>query len=120
MTLNEIVAWRDAAVADGWSITPTYNSEGIDRASTLDRDGWKALILTRSERDCDVVVWSSDRLVVTHGTIYSFEELKRNERLCSNCGSTEIATVRIGFAGRVCPTCREKLKPIIEYSGWCN
>jgi hypothetical protein len=28
---NEIVAWREAAIKNGWSIEPTYQSESQDR-----------------------------------------------------------------------------------------
>lgn len=46
--------WRDAAVQDGWAITPTYAGETQTSACTLLREGYKCLILTRpSKRPVD-------------------------------------------------------------------
>jgi len=43
----EIEQWRDAAVADGWSIKPTYQSEVVEQAASLERDGFHAQVIAR-------------------------------------------------------------------------
>lgn len=84
--------WRDAAIADGWAMTPTYTHEDWSRACTLKRDGCEAHILTRSNRPelpelppenrkddgklnvslgtGEVTVWGSDRLQIPVPRIY--------------------------------------------------
>lgn len=44
----EINAWREAAIADGWSAEPTYKTEPIERAMRLKRDGYVVQTITRA------------------------------------------------------------------------
>ena len=47
------------------------------------------------------------------------EDLIARTRICFNCNKTG-DTVRVGFAGRVCPACRVELAPELEGPGWTN
>lgn len=80
------LAWRDAAVRDGWHIEQTYTMEGIDNACTLTRSGgttesgaplfFKVQIVSRPTRPYDtdlrggslgggeISAWGPDRLSI--------------------------------------------------------
>lgn len=49
--LEYVRAYRDAAVADGWSIEATYKEETFDRAARLRKDGFLMSILTRDNSE---------------------------------------------------------------------
>lgn len=126
-----MLTWKAAAIADGWSDEPLYGSEGVERACKLRRDGFVAHVLTREPREAGkghmaqrqaeykVTVWGPDDLVVGIHHPYSMAALQRALRCCSACGA-EGDTVRLAFADRVCPPCREKLKGEAERPGWCD
>lgn len=120
--------FRDAAAADGWSIMPTYGSEDISRASSLERDGFKMLVLTRNNSavghvkkyEAVIHLWGPDRLAVETPEFYDFNELKRRTRICASCEAEDVDTERYSFAGRCCSACLPKMRAIAEQPGWCD
>jgi hypothetical protein len=127
--LHAAEAFRDAAAADGWSIRPTYGSEGIDRASSLARDGFKMSILTRNNSDrkggkwkheAQVSIWGPDGLAIVPPDTYDFAEISARTRRCGYCKANDVETERVGFAGRCCAKCLPNMRAKIETPGWCN
>lgn len=120
--------FRDDAAADGWSIRATYGSEDISRASKLNRDGFVMQILTRDNSsegrgrkfNACVSIWGPDGLAVAVPEFYDFAELSRRTRICAYCKREDVATERVGFAGRCCAECLPKMRTAIEQPGWNN
>lgn len=128
------VAWRDAALADGWTSKPTYGEhEAEERASTLTREGFLATIITRTpdpkglqpwnshpKHEGGVNVWGPDKLAIGPGQFYFWKYLLEGLRKCAMCKSLDVDTERVGFAGRVCASCLPVAKKKHEYPGWTN
>ena len=124
---KDTCAFRDAAIADGWSHKPTYNSEDESRACSLEKDGWKMMIFTRTlsaaatcKYDASISIWAPDGLAVNVPRIYDFQKLKDGETYCKTCGSSNVKTVRYSFAGRCCEKCLPAMRAKHEYKGWCD
>ena len=120
---NEMCAeWRDTLIADGWEVKPIYeDSYDPDVSLKFNRDGF-TIHLYRENNTVggnSISAWGPDGLSVRLPEYYNFESIKANLDLCSQCGNRG-ETVRLSFAGRVCPPCREKLKSQYEYRGWCD
>jgi hypothetical protein len=126
---RKVVEWRDAAVADGWSIAPTYApTETIEQSATLEKDGFKAQILTRDNvnprsspnKICEYTIfaWGPDRLSVRITFPYDWERIKASLTTCPECKRAGIPTERVGFANRVCAECAPALRKRIETPGW--
>jgi hypothetical protein len=119
---------RDAAVADGWSIRPTYGSEDIGRASTLDRDGFKMLVLTREisatsrkwKYEAAVHIWGPDGLSIDSPQAYDWNLIRGSIRRCGYCKADDVDTQRVGFAGRCCAKCLPAQRARIETPGWTS
>lgn len=119
-------AWRDAAVADGWSVEPTYGDhEPVESAAKLTRQGWVCLILTRTKEagrkwrfEAEVSVWAPDRLRVETPAFYDFEALVAGTRVCSACKAADVETQRFSFAGRCCAACRPEMARQTEQGNW--
>jgi hypothetical protein len=126
---ERVVAYRNAAVADGWSIEPTYASdESVDSAARLKRDGFVMQILTRRKEqpsgkinyEADVAVWGPDRLCIRPGQVYSMEHLTAELRSCHYCGKKDVPTQQVAFCSRCCAECAPKQRAIQEQPGWCS
>lgn len=103
------VQFRDAAVADGWSIEPTYGHEPEAHAASLKRDGYHMMTVTRPEsKNHSVHLWCPKGIAIKVPPAYDFEAIKAGTRVCAYCGATDADTVRVGFAGRACKTCQPK------------
>lgn len=119
-------AWRDAAVADGWSIEPTYDYEPVERAWRLSREGFSVQGITRAARDdtemttADIHIWGPDGLAIRPPPIYDWSAIVAGSRTCNACGATDVETQRYGFAGRCCAACRPEMARIHEQPGWTN
>lgn len=123
-------AWVAAAVADGWTIEPTYPCESVERAARLRRDGWLAQVVMRDMRtetkpgkwkyEAQVHVWGPDGLCVDPGAVYSWADLVAGLRVCDQCGGRDVDTKRVGFANRVCAVCVPAARKRIERPGWCD
>jgi hypothetical protein len=112
--LGAATAWREAAMADGWTGEPTYPShEPIESAAKLTHpDGFTAQILTRTHAagsrykfSVSVHVWGPDGLTVEPPDVYEMTAIRMNARKCCFCAKPDCATTRVGFAGRACLAC---------------
>jgi len=106
-TLEAVTAWREAALADGWTQSQTYAGWPVEQRATLTRDGWIALV--SADGWASVAAYGPDRCVVRVPTVYSWEALQEEQLICSEC-FTRGPTVRLVFATRVCPDCRTRLR----------
>lgn len=126
---NHIASVREfvaAAVADGWSIEPTYPShETAEQACRLRRDGYVALCLMRElpaggrwRFNTCVHLWGPDRLAITPPYPYDFAAIQAGLRTCLSCGRADVDVQRAGFAGRYCAICLPAERKAQEYPGW--
>jgi hypothetical protein len=124
-SVREFVA---AAVADGWSIEPTYpGHETVEQACRLRRDGYLALCLMREKAvgatwhyETSVHLWGPDGLYIEPPYPYDFAAIEAGRRRCMGCGKANVETRRVGFAGRCCDACLPELRKQHEYPGWTN
>lgn len=133
MNIEQAIAFRDAAVDDGWTIKPTYDDhEPQDSAATLERDGWHMLVLTRtdpkflvgSKPEASLSLWGPDKMHVETPAEYSMEALERGLRDCGYCDRKDVDTFHVAFASRVCAVCLPEQKRTQEWvsatSSWCS
>ncbi len=116
---RKIRCWVAQAVMDGWNFKATYPTESIKTALTLSKEGYTVMVLLRSEYEASLKVWDPADMAIEAPETYSMGELKLNAKQCSYCKAVGV-TVRIGFAGRCCPACRETHAASIETRGWDN
>ena len=123
--LDAAKRYRDAAVADGWQIKPTYGDQ--ERESTLDRDGFSMMILTRGgtpngkwKCEASVNIWGPDRLSIMPPDKYDWGAIVGNQTKCNACGKSGVETTRYSFAGRCCEACLPRMQREHEYNGWCD
>lgn len=125
-------AWRAALVEDGFTLEPTYGSgEPIDTACTArSPDGWVVMIIARPagghtpfgprrRSEWSIAAWAPDSLAVDVPAVVDVAALRANAGRCGYCKRTA-PTVRLGFAGRACPECRQKHAARVEHPGWCD
>ncbi len=118
--MKRVQDFRDAAIKDDWLIEPTYPGyEDMSYASSLSKDGWNMMILTRPN-EASIDIWAPDKMSITVPKEYNFEEIKRMVRHCENCGADDVDTQRYSFAGRCCANCRPEMAKKHEYPGWEN
>lgn len=130
---EHVAAYRDAMVADGWSIEPTYRHEPVESAARLVREGFVCQILTRDKgasetrepRDrglkryeASLSMWGPDRLALRPPYPYSFAACEARTRTCHDCGKSDVPTERVGFAGRVCADSLPAARKRVETPGW--
>lgn len=92
---QRVIAWRDAAIADGWEHGP-QSSEAEERWSRLTRDGFVCQILTRSRGnwvpdpnwpnhpnphgkwayEAQVSMWGPDGVSVNPGLVYDWGKIE--------------------------------------------
>jgi hypothetical protein len=125
VNINEVRAWVAAAVADGWTIEPTYGDhESVERAARLTRDGFVAQALMRDDLPpivgAALYLWGPDGLAILTPRTYSFDSLVAGLRVCSKCRARNVDTQRVGFAGRVCATCLPATQKVAEFPGWTS
>jgi hypothetical protein len=124
--LRAAQAYRNAAAADGWLLRPTYGSESVERAASLDREGFKMMVLTRDnsekkgkwKHEAQISIWGPDGLAITPPEIYDFSEILAGTRRCGYCKTQDVETERVGFAGRCCAKCLPAMRAKIEKPGW--
>lgn len=122
---DRVSEYRDAAVADGWLIKPTYSTEDVNRAATLEKDGFKMMIITRQlpegrtkDYSVSMAVYGPDGLIIEPPKVYSMTEIVRRVNYCKHCDSHDVKTHRYSFAGRACASCLPGLKNKHEKPGW--
>jgi hypothetical protein len=118
-------AYRAAAVADGWSIAPTYNTEAVDRASTLHKDGYRMSILSRDSTvgpkwryEASIAIWGPDGMVIKAPEQYDWGFIQGGSRRCNVCGAEDVETARFSFAGRCCEVCLPEMRAKHERGNW--
>jgi hypothetical protein len=128
--------WIEQAKQDGWQAELIYpNSSGDDRSTRLTRDGWTVQVYIQPHLEwqralvpdedgfnpCHIHIWGPDELVIEDipDEYPGLEYFTKQLSLCTKCFK-QGPTVRLGFAGRVCPECRKELAPKVEYPGWYN
>jgi hypothetical protein len=117
----EVCAFRDAAIADGWSHEPTYgNQEPEESACTLKRDGWIMMVFARKQHDVSISIWAPDGLDVKAPGVYNWDEIQRGIRRCNACGAEDVKTTRYSFAGRCCEKCLPAMRAKHEFPGWAD
>lgn len=102
--------WRDAAVADGWTVEPTYKHESVDRAFRLTRDGY---VVQGIARDGDeqtlptayLHIWCPRGIAIAPPATYDFAAIRQAEQTCEYCGAHPVPTQRVAFANRACEKC---------------
>lgn len=122
-----VALWVADAVADGWSIRPTYN-EPVERAATLEKDGFKIQVINRSESngrkpgnwysESKISIWGPDRLAIPTPRFYDFKKLSERLTYCPVCKTSGVETQRFSFAGRCCAKCLPEMQRQHEYPGW--
>lgn len=125
---NKIIKWRDDAINDGWSSEPYFESESIERAIKLKKDGFKASILTRNDSDkkqkykyqAVITIWGPDDLQIKVPEKYDWNFIKLGVNCCNYCNSENVKTQQVSFAGRCCQNCIEIQRQKLEYNGWNN
>lgn len=134
--MDHVIRYRTEMVADGWSISPISPHESQNQYARLKRDGFVCHIsarehekkayrgygasLNQSHYVVALNMWGPDGLVVISPYPYSFEQLILNLNRCNKCKRPDIEPQRVGFAGRVCPTCLPSERAIIETPGWSD
>jgi hypothetical protein len=130
--LKQVEAFRDAAVADGWSIEPTYASESVERAANLHKNGFTMSVLTRDKRndpehlrgkwavEAHVSIWGPDGLALSVPESYDWQVIQEAIHTCDNCKKRVEQTHRYSFAGRCCAECLPAMRKKYEYRGWCD
>ena len=134
MNKEKVLKFREDAIKDGWAHEPIYgDQEPEEQAMSLKFQGFSMLIYARpgepgTARKVDgypngyhysVSIWGPDGLSIETPEAYSMSELESLMHKCRYCGSIG-ETVRINFAGRCCPSCREKYAPEAEPPGWAD
>jgi len=121
---EKAVQFREAMVADGWSIKPSFDNESLERATDLEKEGFKCMILTRTgvcakyEYRVDINIWGPDGLAIIPPEFYDWEKITAGQRRCNYCGKENVETHRVGFAGRVCDECGATVAARVERPGW--
>lgn len=126
--LESVKQFRDAAVADGWDLKPTYKNEDIDRASSLTKDGFKMSIISRDNTEknykykfeAEISIWGPDGISIPTPELYDFELIRNGLTSCPVCGAKDVKTVRVAFANRACEVCAPALREKLETPGWNN
>ncbi len=124
---DEVLAFKAAAIADGWQCQATYNTESIDRAATLNREGFHLKIIARDNTaklgskhayHLDLSMWGPDGLAILPPETYDWQKIQAAVRSCNYCRAQDVDTFRVSFAGRCCAQCLPKQRAIHERPGW--
>ena len=116
------------AIADGWTISKYFDTEPVDQACKLSREGFKMSVLTRTndpsvsfwKYEAHISIWGPDGLIIATPQKYDWDALVAALRHCPQCQATDVSTVRFSFAGRCCNTCLPEMRRIHELPGWCD
>jgi hypothetical protein len=123
--INEVSAFREAAIADGWEAQPGSAAELIEDYAHLSKEGFKMhtmsrrLVNSKFKFQASVHIWGPDGWAIgLLGPIYNWDEIKAGVRRCNECGAEDVETERYSFAGRCCAGCRPKMAAQHERGNW--
>ncbi len=90
--MERLHKYRNDAISDGWAAKQTYSHEPIESHSTLRKDGFVMMIMSRSESEDfpdhgDVTIWCPDGMQVDPPETYSWDEITASTRKCLTCKS---------------------------------
>ena len=120
------VAYKAAAIADGWDARPIYESESIDSATRLEKEGFIMMVYTRKDAGrggqmmVTIDIWGPDELAIRPPSTYEWEAIKAGLTTCNYCQKPNVPVQRVGFAGRSCVDCLPAQRKIQEYPGWAK
>lgn len=122
--IAKALAWREAAMADGWQSAPTYSHEDELRAFRLTRDGFVVQGLARPADDKtlgvgEISCWGPDGMSIPAGEFYDWAAIKAGIETCHYCGAHPVKTERVAFAGRACAECGPKERAKLP-SNWAD
>lgn len=125
---ESIEQWRKDAIADGWKAEPTYTTESIESSTSLFKDGFYALVVTRapdSHRkywNCRLNIWGPDGCAIEERFYFPYRmgKLQHGLTSCEVCHTTGNKTVKVGFANRCCEHCAPNLRKKIEVGRWAD
>lgn len=129
-----IVAWRAAALADGWTMGPRYAAhEPIEQAFELRRDGFHVVGLLRGDVSqypprpiapeggyYSLVGWCPKGIALELPLTYDMAAVIAGERICAVCHAEDVDTFKVAFADRACAKCRPDLKAKLETANWAE
>ena len=118
------VAFREAAISDGWIAAALYDNEPMESYAHLTKDGYAMHVNARVgnsgcyKYQAQVSIWGSDGLAIKAPKIYDHDAIfKEGMNRCVNCGAIG-ETFRYGFAGRCCRICLTEMRKKYEFPGW--
>lgn len=119
---QEVIAWREAALADGWTIEP-ISTESIETWGRIRNGEFLGHVLARRnvgkwKYHAQVSLWGPDDLAIDPLRVYDWPQIEAGIRMCLACGKKDVDTQRVGFAGRCCADCLPEQQKKHEYPGW--
>ena len=124
---QNVVKFREDAIADGWIAKPTYEHEPLESHATLEKEDFLMMLKARVKKEgkwkyeAEVTIWGLDGLVIEGFTsVYDWKEIKKGLKRCNYCHKTDVETQRVGFAGRCCEECLSVQQKRFEFPGWTN
>lgn len=121
-----MLAYREAALADGWSLQWMEGDEKTASYSKHFKDGYCMHILSRSQGkhkykyEAKASLWCPQGIAIRAPETYDWQKIVEGTTRCHECGATGVKTVRVAFANRVCEPCLPAAKAKYEYRGWAD
>ena len=131
-----VVAWREAAIADGWILEKTFVPEPADSYGHIKRGEFTGHICARErvkmeqyypkishgkfEFHSSISLWGPDGVSIIAPFPYSWDAITKGLRHCEVCGKDDVETVRVAFCNRACIACAPALRAKLETRGWCD
>jgi hypothetical protein len=122
--IERVRAFVAAAVADGWRREQYFQSEPLERACKLYRDGFTLSVLMRDGQtgnyrfQTDIHGWGPDGLSINLPNEYDWHAIQALVTTCNLCNAKDVKTFRYSFAGRCCESCVPKARAQFEKPGW--
>lgn len=122
---DDAVQFRLDAIRDGWECRPTYESESVERAAKLIKEGFVCQIISRTDvgrfkYSAEVTIWGPDHLQILVPKKYDWGVIVAGLKRCMGCQSDNVNVQQVGFAGRYCDKCAPGRRKIDEFPGWTN
>lgn len=132
---RSVVAWRDAAMTDGWKLESVYSDEPAISYGRITKDGYKGNVCARVTSEMktrikhhtnkwafnsEIHLWGPDGLAITAPFPYSWSAILSNATKCDECEEVGVVTLRVAFCQRVCATCLPTARAKYETPGWCD